>query len=414
MKIAIAGYGVEGNASYYYWLARSGDGDEVTIVDEREAIDGLPDGAATMLGHGVFERLDGFDIVVRTPGIDPHRIQTDGRIWSATNEFMKQCPAPIIGVTGTKGKGTTCSLIASILRAAGHTVYLVGNIGVPALKVLPDITPQDIVVYELSSFQLWDAEASPHIAVVLMIEPDHLDIHADMDDYIAAKSQIALHQSSDDIIIYNHENTYSRQVATSSAAKTRIKIPFDISGYVSDLQIPGRHNHDNAAAAIAAARIFTDDDAAIHRGLAEFHGLPHRLAFVAEVDGVRYYDDSIGTTPGSARAALAAFEQQKVLILGGSEKGADYSQIVELCGATNTKIIAIGETGETIAELAQKYGVICERLNGRMDEVVKKAHEVAHDGDVVILSPASASFDQYKNYADRGDQFVAAVKSLAD
>lgn len=408
MKVAIAGYGVEGKQNYAYWLER---GDELTIVDEREVIDDLPDGAQTILGPNAFEKLADFDLIVRTAGLTPRKIHTNGKIWSATNEFFAQTPVPIIGVTGTKGKGTTSSLITSILRAAGKTVHLVGNIGQPALEILPQIQPDDVVVYELSSFQLWDLEKSPHVAVVLPIEPDHLDVHADFEDYVEAKANITRHQTTDDILVFNQDNEFSRQIAETSVAQ-KIPYPYDISSVESSIVFPGKHNVENASAAIAAVQEYTQDETIIRQGLAAFSGLPHRLKFVAEKNGVKYYDDSIATTPGSAIAALKAFQASKIIILGGSDKGADYEQTIELCRELNAKVIAIGQTGSVIAELADELGVICIREEGDMTAIVKKADEIAHAGDVVILSPASASFDMFKNYADRGDQFIAAVMDL--
>lgn len=409
MKIAIAGYGVEGRANYRYWR----DKGDITIVDKRQEISDVPDGVETLLGPGSFSKLDGFDLVVRTAGLAPRNITTDGKIWSATNEFFANCPAPIIGVTGTKGKGTTSSMIASALEVAGRTVHLVGNIGTPALDVLPDITSDDVVVYELSSFQLWDIEMSPYVAVVLMIEPDHLDVHADFDDYLAAKQGITKHQQPYDTVIYYADNQWSRQVAASSLAESKIAYPYDIGNFADSVQLPGQHNLDNASAAIAAARQFTDDDKAIAKGLAAFTGLPHRLKLIGDVAGVRYYDDSIATTPGSAIAAIKAFDEHKVIILGGSDKGADYSDLIQLCKQTGTYVLAIGQTGTAIEKMCRALDVDCDYVNS-IEEAVVLASRSAEAGDVVILSPASASFDMFKNYADRGDKFIAAVSRLAN
>ena len=410
MRIAIAGYGVEGRSNYSYWNQPE---NTLTILDDRSEIDDLPPGVEVRLGSGAFDNLKDFDMVVRTAGLAPRKLSSATKIWSSTNEFFAKCPCPIIGVTGTKGKGTTSSLIASMLRAAGIDVHLVGNIGLPALDVLPKLTVESVVVYELSSFQLWDLERSPHVAVVLMIEPDHLDVHADMAEYVAAKMNIAKHQQPSDVIIYNYQNDYARQIAESTPADTKLIFPYDIGELKNHLKLPGQHNVDNAAAAILAARQFTDDEAAIARGLEDFIGLDHRLKFVRAVDEVKYYDDSIATTPGSAVAALNSFDAPKIIILGGSDKGSDYAEIIAACREADAKVIAIGQTGARIYELCQQMDVEAARVEGGMDEVVKKAHELAAPGDVVILSPASASFDQYRNYVDRGEQFIEAVQSLA-
>lgn len=430
MNIAIAGYGVEGKASLAYWQAR---GDTITVLDECNVSD-VPHGVPVVSGPQAFDMLERFDMVIRTASLRPDKLHSARRVWSATNEFFTECPAPIIGVTGTKGKGTTASLIAAILRATGRTVHLVGNIGVAALEVLPGIAPDDVVVYELSSFQLWDLERSPRIAVVLMVEPDHLDIHSDFDEYLSTKANITRYQTDTDVVVYHPTNEYAQTIALQSAArKVRYGTMLDGGVYVSSdkffvqtdpicsvsvLQIAGVHNLENACAAISAVLAYEPQlrskEVEIEQGLRAFEGLPHRLKFIREVRGVKYYDDSIATTPGSAIAALHSFSEPKVIILGGSDKGISYDNVIMACQQTGSSIVATGMTGETIAQLAQAAGVTCRRVIGQMDEAVEAAAELAQIGGVVILSPASASFDQYSDYADRGNQFIAAVQSLSE
>lgn len=427
MKIAIAGYGVEGQASYKYWQRMPMA--ELTIVDERETTT-VPEGAHTILGPGAYEKLDEFELVMRSPGIAPRKIKTNGKIWSATNEFFLQCKADIIGVTGSKGKGTTASLIASILEAAGRKVWLVGNIGVPALAVIDQIQPDDIVVYELSSFQLWDFTGAPKTAVVLFIEPDHLDVHKDMAEYVAAKGNITRFQTTDNLLVFNAQNEYSRQIAEDSSAQ-EVGYPSDLTTHVRDgyfyngeqkmcsvdvLQIPGAHNISNATAAIDAVWKYTQDSEVIEKGLHAFTGLPHRLAFVRSVNSVDFYDDSIATTPTSAVAALASFPQQKVIILGGSDKGADYTPLLSAIIQSDSirAIVSIGANGASITGMLDDHSLpLVHRVDSKdMHEIVTFAASLAQPGDVVILSPAAASFDMFKSYADRGEQFVTAVTSL--
>lgn len=426
MRVAIAGYGIEGKANLEYWRAL---GHDITVVDERHELSDLSPDVPSILGPGSFENLSDFDMVVRTAGLAPTRIKTNGVIWSATNEFFEKCPADIIGVTGTKGKGTTASLIASILRAAGKTVHLVGNIGVPALEVLPQIQQQDIVVYELSSFQLWDIKKSPHIAVVLMIEPDHLDVHANLKDYIDAKANIIRYQSTEDTAIYlSSASSYTEGIVEVSKGQ---KIPYPDQRYahvvdadfwygeqylcpIDVLKLPGKHNVENTCAAITAIYRYTQDADAIAEGIQTFEGLPHRLKLVDEFTGVRYYDDSISTTPGSAMAAIDSFEEPKLLILGGKDKGSDYSELISRCKSTTTHVLSIGANGQSIAELCKQNGVTVTELSGKnMGEIVQTAASLAVPGNVVVLSPAAASFDMFKSYSDRGDHFVAAVKALS-
>lgn len=410
-QIAIAGFGVEGRSSYQYFKSQG----DVAIVDESEELVDLPPGAPTILGKGSFGKLQEFDLVIRSAGVAPSKIKTNGKVWSATNEFFAKCPAPIIGVTGTKGKGTTSSLIKSILEAAGRTVHLVGNIGYPALESLGSIQPSDLVVYELSSFQLWDLESSPQVAVILMIEPDHLDVHADFEEYVAVKAHIVAHQSVNDVVVYNEQSQQARDMAEQSMAITKLAYPVDIANVVQGFKLPGQHNLENASAAILAARaVMTISDEVARRGLATFEGLDHRLKLVGQVNGIDYYDDSVATTPGSAIAAIRAFSQSKVLILGGHDKGADLREVIEECARAGVQVVAVGTLSRHIERLCAEQGVKCVVENGSMQAVVQVATGISQPGGVVLLSPAAASFDQYKDYQDRGNQFAVAVRSLAN
>lgn len=455
MKIIIAGYGMEGRSNYAYFR-RAYPQAEVIITDQ-QPVENAPEGVTVLTGPAVFGQLPEADLVVRTAGLPPRDIQTTGKTWSATNEFFARCPAPIIGVTGTKGKGTTCSLIASVLRAAGRTVHLIGNIGVPALDELAHIQPDDVVVYELSSFQLWDLERSPHVAVVLMIEPDHLDKHADFAEYVAAKANIRRHQQATDRCLYHPTNQFARAVAATPrrpvqrsswaegqpvkvgrqdealAGARRYAVSSDCqvhveSGFfcvqgrrlcsVEQLQLPGEHNQENACAALSAALAIEPalDASQAAAGLAAFTGLPHRLKQVANQYGVTYYDDSIATTPGSTIAALRAFEAPKVLIIGGQDKGGDYRGLAQEIARHQVRtVLLIGRQPRAIAAALQQYAPavpVVPQPQKTMAQTVKEAARLARAGDVVILSPAAASFDQYRNYVERGQQFVAAVRDL--
>lgn len=431
MKIAIAGYGLEGEASYRYWNTSD---NQLVIVDERQPERDIPLDASLIVGEDAFGRLEGYDVVIRTAGLAPKKIHTDGKIWSATNEFFARCPAPIVGVTGTKGKGTTASLIASIFEASGRTTWLVGNIGTASLETLHLIKPDDIVVYELSSFQLWDLERSPQAAVILLIEPDHLNVHDDMSDYVAAKANIRRFQTADDICIYHPTNAYSKQISEVSDKGTveRYAIADDGGVYVKDgnfwqndqlicpvdaLQLIGQHNIENACAAISVAKAYNVSHAFIEAGLRKFQGLPHRIEYVRTVSGVSYYNDSFSSAPSATIAAIRSFTEPEILILGGIDKQADFTELAHaITQRTNIKqVIVIGEIREKLSQILRDANTslpVTVTDVRSMREIVDMAREYAIAGDVVILSPGCASFDMFKNFYDRGDQFRSTVLAL--
>jgi UDP-N-acetylmuramoylalanine--D-glutamate ligase len=434
MKIAILGFAGQGQAAWDYW---NKPGNEITICDRHKSVK-VPDGAHTHLGENYLHGLDKFDLLVRTPALHPDEIVKANpkspdilkKVTTVTNEFLKVCPSKnIIGVTGTKGKGTTSSLIAKMLEASGKRVHLGGNIGIPPLNMLKNnIHSDDWVVLELANFQLIDLKHSPHIGVCLMVVPEHMDWHVDMDEYITAKQQLFIHQESDDIAIYFAESPDSLKVVSAGAGW---KVPyFATPGAVvdgseifienkavcsiADVKLLGNHNLQNICAAITAFWQVVQDKAAIQWVVSTFAGLEHRLEYVKEVDGVKYYDDSFGTTPETAMVAIEAFEEPKVVILGGSDKGARYDKLAETVRKHNVRTaIVIGATGHVIKKAIKGKGFE-DVIDGpdTMPEIVKLARKHAKKGDVVLLSTGSASFGLFENYKDRGDQFKKAVKSL--
>ena len=435
MRIAILGWGSQGKSAYEYW---NKPGNQITVCDRNESLE-LPEDCGSQLGEHYLEKLDLFDLLIRTPALHPKEIiaanandsQILDKVWSNTNEFMKVCPSRnIIGVTGTKGKGTTSTIIARMLEASGERVHLGGNIGIPPLELLKnDIHPDDWVVLELANFQLIDLKTSPHIAVCLMVEPEHMDWHEDMEEYIAAKQQLFINQSENDIAIYYAKNENSHSIAAASLGELVpyyekpgavvendiIKIHDTEICRVNEIKLLGKHNWQNACAAVTALWQAAQDPAAARQTLTTFTGLEHRLEFVAEINGVDYYDDSFGTTPETAAVAIEAFDRPKVVILGGSDKGAAYDKLAETVKNSNVKhVVSIGSTGPAISEALRAIGYNDITDGGStMPEILTKASELSEPGDVVLLSTGCASFGLFKNYKDRGEQFQQAVRSLA-
>jgi UDP-N-acetylmuramoylalanine--D-glutamate ligase len=419
MKIAIAGFGMEGRANLEYFRAKFPDAD-FTIFDENanlreklsdENADFDVDSANFVLGKDAFSRIHDFDLVLRSPSVSPRKIPRDNaKIWSATNEFFAECPAPIIGVTGTKGKGTVCTMIRDILKADGKNVFLLGNIGIPALSELSKITADDIVIFELSSFQLWDLERSPQIAVVVRIEADHLDVHGDFSSYVNAKANIAKYQTENDKIVFYENNKYSRRIAELSPGQ-KIPYPSDIAFPTEILQVPGAHYIENAKAAIAATRDIIDDENSIIKGLSNFRAMPHRLEFVREINGVKYYDDNFSASFPSLDVAVKAFPNNDIiLIAGGKDRGLDnYSDIANAINNSTVKqVFLIGETAPKIAENLDIEHKICSDLT----EAILLAREISRTGDIVLMSPGAPSFDMFKSFYDRGEKFQELVRGL--
>lgn len=414
MKIAILGYGKEGQSAESYFQKHH---HETHIFDDFQDSD-----------INNFQ-LDNYDLIIRSPSVHPQ-----GNWSSITKYFFAKCPCPIIGVTGTKGKGTTCSLITVILEHLGHKVWLVGNIGTPALDVLDQIKPTDIVVYELSSFQLWDLEFSPHIALVLRIEPDHLNIHDDFADYTNAKSNITRHQTSQDYCIYYRDNPESKKIAMLSPGK-KYCYPKNrnrelLNDVLDQLIIPGEHNREDAEAAILAVaayyrqtpdQLIQDHRDKISQALHTFQGLPHRLQFLREVDHVTYYDDNFSASFPALDVALAAFPKQPIiLIAGGKNRGIDPTPAKKRIFHNTPnlkKVFLIGETSEILAagEDKAKYQIcssLAEAFQLANTLALAEAQNSSQLPVVLLMSPGAPSFDMFKNFSDRGEQFQKLVQGV--
>lgn len=429
-NVVIAGYGVEGRAAYTYLIER---GANVVVYDQNERL-AAAEGMDVVLGKDAFTKIKDVDVIFRSPSIRPDALPNGVYTTSVTRQFFEDCPATIIGVTGTKGKGTTATLIANILTQSGHKVHLVGNIGKAALEVLGEIGEDDVVVYELSSFQLWDLEKSPHIAVVLMVETDHIDIHKDMDEYVAAKSKITANQTQDDMVFYHPKNEYSEQIAEHTKG-TKARYLTDEAAYIeddfsetylvigttaimstSDIALPGKHNLENVCAALSAAWQFTNDAQAVAKAIREFTGLPHRLELVRELNTIRFYNDSFAAAPAATVAAIESFpENEKVCIVGGYDKGIDLTSIVDSVIKNDVTAILIGQTGLNLqSSLREKDYHKLKYVEGGMEEIAYAAVDMANPNSVIILSPGCASFDMFKDFKDRGEQFRSVVMGMIE
>jgi UDP-N-acetylmuramoylalanine--D-glutamate ligase len=405
-------------------LARSGEaaslalarhGVDVVAVDRTEtgALGRLREaGVEVVVGAEDPALLDGMDLMVKSPGVprDAPLVEAARRrnttVWSEIELGSRLIPNPILGVTGTNGKTTTSELLGAIFSAAGKPVSVAGNVGRP-LTALDGVVPADAwVVCELSSFQLEDIESfRPQVAVLLNLTPDHLDRHGTFEDYRTAKLRIFENQTADDVALVPSGFPPIPGAARRVEFAALDELPAEPS-------IPGTHNRENAAAATAAARAAGIDDTAIADGLRSFQGVPHRLELVGEVGGVRFVNDSKATNPDAAERALTAYPPGLRLILGGSIKGSSFEGLA--CAARErgvARAYLIGESADDIAEALIRAGVAFTHA-GDLERAVEQALSDAEPGDVVLLSPACASYDQFENFEERGARFRAIVEAL--
>ena len=433
------GFGQQGRSAARYYAAR---GCEITVCDQAESLEGIPAGGALQLGAGYLDGLDRFDLLVRTPFMQPEKITAANpqapdilsKVTTATNEFFERVKTPIIAVTGTKGKGTTCLLSEAILKRTGLRVCLAGNIGVPPLDVLDEAAEADVVVFEIASFQALDLTKSPSVGVCLNMSPEHLDWHKDYDDYLDSKARLFANQAEGDKAIYAAGDRDSKRVVSGSAGRilsygdgpgAYVRIEGgsvrvggrDVAG-TADIKLLGEHNRQNVCAAIAACYGFLPEEEApaiVRAALRDCKGFPSRLEPIRELRGVTYVNDSYASAPEASIAALRAVKEPKILIAGGHDKGVDMEPFVDEILARDVKrVITIGVTGDKIAGLLRKKRPGFNPQEGcrSMKEIVEVAAAAAEAGDTVLLSTASASFGMFKNYNDRAEQFKRAVAEL--
>lgn len=425
-----------------------GAGVKVTVHDKKtveelgeqyKALDAY--GIQTILGAGYLDNL-AEDIIFRTPGLHPHHPALEAarangcEVTSEMELFFRVCPCKIIGITGSDGKTTTTSLVYEMLKHAGHTCYLGGNIGAPLLPEVGNMLADDIAVVELSSFQLMDMKYSPSIAAITNLSPNHLDYHKDFNEYVIAKTNIYMHQKSGDRVVLNRDDAASMQLPAnrnSQLSLSSMQIPVGNGAFLrkgkvclaqggiayplfraDEIRIPGMHNVANVlmAAAIVQGLVSDEDILTVAQ---EFPGVPHRIELVCEKDGVKFYNDSIASSPTRTIAGLNAFSQKVILIAGGYDKHIPYDVLglpicehvkaLILTGATAPKIRACVEQ----ANCAEKPSIL-DAVD--LADAVWRAAAMAQDGDIVMMSPASASFDSFKNFAERGDAFRAFVHAL--
>lgn len=393
------------------------------------------------LGENYLEKLVGFDVIFRSPSFLPTqevlvKEQSRGAIVTTEIEQVIQlAPCKVIGVTGSKGKTTTTTIIHHILTSLGYHTYLGGNIGTPLFNQLDNMKDEDIVVLELSSFQLMNMGVSPDIAVITNISPDHLDIHGSYEEYIEAKKYIFKNQKADDLLVLNEEDPIVKEFFKEAKGKVRYfgENPTNDDYYLEEnfikyhdekvadtrtFLLKGRHNYINICAALNAISDYIHvSNHELESIISKIHGVPHRLELVREVNEIPWYNDSASTTPDKTLAGIYAFDQDIVLIAGGYDKNISYEPLAQPILDKVSKLILFGDTKNKIYDAVMNLKKKTSKdiqiyVMDTLEEVVDIAYQVSIPGEVVLFSPASASFDMFQNAYQRGDQFKELVQKL--
>jgi UDP-N-acetylmuramoylalanine--D-glutamate ligase len=410
-KVLILGFGREGIDTFKF-LRKIFPKKIIGIADQNENVKFQIQRAKNLkwhLGKDYLKSLKNYDLIIKSPGIPAKILRKFRRpsqiITSQTEIFFENCPGKIVGVTGTKGKSTTTTLIYKILKEGGLKVHLGGNIGKPVLNLLSSVSPRDVYVYELSSHQLMNLKKSPQIAVFLNIYPEHGDYYRNFKEYLKAKENICRYQTKNDFLVYNFEDKIVKEVAKRSKSK---KIP-----------IKGKYYSLDIAAAKAVGKIFKIPIKKIEKSIKNFKGLPHRLEFIGTFKGIKFYNDSLATIPEATIEAIDALgDNLETIILGGYERGQDFKKLAKKILKSKIKtLILFPTTGERIWQSIIKLNG--ERFSTKlpkyffvenMGEAVKLAYQYTKMGKICLLSPASASFNLFKDYKARGNLFKKWVK----
>ena len=446
-KIAVIGAGVSNIPLFEYLSKYTND---ITLFDNKKELNEdikeiiNKNNIKTVLGSNNLEKLVGYDIIFRSPSCLPtneYLVKEKERgalITTEIEQVIKLAPCKTIGITGSKGKTTTTTITELLLKGLGYNVHVGGNIGKPIFTTLNEIKEDDIIVLELSSFQLMNMEVSPNISIVTNISPDHLDIHSSYEEYINAKKNIFTHQNKEDVVILNYDDEIVKQFNKDSIGIVKYfskNKKFNHSyilednyiKYINDgkekiilntkeITLKGTHNYLNICASLTAIDEYIDKNK-VFNIIKDFNGVKHRLEFVREVNKIKWYNDSASTTPDKANAGITSFDQKITLIAGGYDKNLDYTPLAEKIIENVDELILFGQTKNKI------YNLVRELLNKQdeylqiyvmdtLEEVVEVAYQVTKPNGIVLFSPACASFDMFNNAYERGDLFKELVNKL--